>query len=79
MLIRPIRVIRTPSHDRHPRARKQAQAQPFQIPRRACGRLSGQTAATATIDLKLNSAIGGASPGSGVAPQRRLDNIERKC
>ena len=29
----------------------------------------------ATIDLKLNPARGGASSGSGVAPQRRSDNI----
>jgi len=33
----------------------------------------------ATIDLMLKSASGGASPGSGVAPQRRLDDIDRKC
>ncbi len=29
-------------------------------------------------DLRLNSTSGGASPGSGVAPQRRSDYIDRK-
>src|SRR3989337_1034538 len=41
------RVIRVPSPTADPGAHKQAQAQPFQIPRRARGRLSGQTAAPA--------------------------------
>ncbi|MCX9083262.1 MAG: hypothetical protein OIN87_00505 [Candidatus Methanoperedens sp.] len=32
----------------------------------------------ATIDLMVNSAIDGASPGSGVTPQRRSYNMYRK-